>query len=84
MCEILTTGALRSPWFPSRGTASADDGGSRKRAARAPGPEKSDNLMAPGKRPNKRRPGAEAAEGRGLPKENMILSIFMPDAEPGV
>jgi hypothetical protein len=40
--------------------------------------------MAPGKRPNKRRLGAEAAEGRGLPKENMILSIFMPDAEPGV
>jgi hypothetical protein len=77
-------GSIEIPGFPSRETASADDGGSRKRAARAPGPEKSDNLIVPGKRPNKRRPGAEAAEGRGSPKENMILSIFMPDAEPDV
>jgi hypothetical protein len=84
MREILTTGALRSPWFPSRETASTDDGRSQKRAARASGPEKSDNLMVPGKRPNKRRLSAEAAEGRGSPKENMILSIFRPDAEPGV
>ncbi|MDR1297437.1 MAG: hypothetical protein LBO05_08715 [Deltaproteobacteria bacterium] len=84
MREILMTGALRSPWFPSRETAPADDGGSRKRADHAPGPEKSDNLMAPGKRPNKRRLSAEAVEGRWSPKENVILSIFMPDAEPGV
>jgi hypothetical protein len=76
MREILMTGALRSPWFPSRGMAPADDGGSQKSADHAPGPEKSDNLMAPGKRPNKQRLGAEAEEGRGVPKENMILSIL--------
>ncbi|MDR1051919.1 MAG: hypothetical protein LBP95_12800, partial [Deltaproteobacteria bacterium] len=27
-------------------------------------------------RPNKRRPGAEAAEGRGVSKENVIMSIL--------
>ncbi|MDR1296629.1 MAG: hypothetical protein LBO05_04500 [Deltaproteobacteria bacterium] len=77
-------GSIEISGFPSRETASVDDGGSRKRADRAPGPEKSDNLMAPRKRPNKQRLSAEAAEGRGSPKENVILSIFMPDAEPGV
>jgi hypothetical protein len=77
-------GSIEISGFPSREMASVDDGGSRKRAARALGPEKSDNLIVPMKRPNKPRLSAEAAEGRGLPKENMILSIFMPDAELGV
>jgi hypothetical protein len=69
-------GSIEISGFPSREKASVDDGGSRKRAARALGPEKSDNLIVPGKRPNKRRLSAEAAEGRGLPKENMTLSIL--------
>jgi hypothetical protein len=77
-------GGIEISGFPSRETASVDDGRSQKRTAHALGPEKSDNLIVPRKRPNKQRLGAEAAEGRGLPKENMILSIFMPDAEPGV
>jgi hypothetical protein len=58
-------GSIEIPGFPSRETAPADDGRSQKLADHAPGPEKSDNLMVPGKRPNKRRPDAEAAEGRG-------------------
>jgi hypothetical protein len=66
-------GSIEISGFPSREMASVDDGRSQKRAAHAPGPEKSDNLIVPRKRPNKRR---LSAEGRGLLKENMILSIL--------
>jgi hypothetical protein len=84
MREILTTGALRSPGFlrggrPRRTTGKADRARTTRPARRSPttswhrGSGRTNGGWA-------RRPRREG----GAPKENVILSILMPDAEPGV